>query len=186
MRVLIRGAGDLASGVALRLHRAGFAVAMTDLPYPTAIPPHGGLFPGHRPGRDPGRGCDGPAGHSGHSGGPLGQRGNSRFDRPRGRCKEVLSPHVLVDAILAKRNCGTAITDAPLVIALGPGFTAGVDCHAVVETMRGHTLGRVIWDGPALPKHQHPRPHRRICRGTGAAGAGRRRVYAGFGHRRHG
>lgn len=56
---------------------------------------------------------------------------------------------VVVDARMAKRNLGTAIDDADLVIALGPGFTAGVDCHAVVETMRGHDLGRVIWSGPA-------------------------------------
>jgi xanthine dehydrogenase accessory factor len=58
---------------------------------------------------------------------------------------------VLVDARLAKRNLDTTIDQAPLVVALGPGFTAGVDCHAVVETMRGHRLGRVIWDGTAAP-----------------------------------
>ena len=56
-----------------------------------------------------------------------------------------------MDAILAKRNLGTKITDAPVVIGVGPGFTAGVDCHAVVETMRGHTLGRVIHEGSAIP-----------------------------------
>jgi len=57
----------------------------------------------------------------------------------------------VVDAILAKRNLGTEITMAPIVIGVGPGFTAGADCHAVVETMRGHTLGRVIWKGTAIP-----------------------------------
>ena len=62
-----------------------------------------------------------------------------------------LKPDVLVDAIIAKRNLGTRITDAPLVIALGPGFTAGVDAHAVVETNRGHYLGRVIHQGGAEP-----------------------------------
>lgn len=61
------------------------------------------------------------------------------------RCK----PDLLIDAILAKRNCGTAITDAPLVVALGPGFTAGEDCHVVVETNRGHNLGRLITCGGA-------------------------------------
>jgi xanthine dehydrogenase accessory factor len=60
-------------------------------------------------------------------------------------------PDVVVDAILAKRNTGTRITDAPAVIALGPGFTAGADCHAVIETERGHYLGRVIWEGQARP-----------------------------------
>ncbi|HID53304.1 MAG TPA: EF2563 family selenium-dependent molybdenum hydroxylase system protein, partial [Anaerolineae bacterium] len=58
---------------------------------------------------------------------------------------------ILIDARIAKRNIDTRIDQAPLVIGLGPGFTAGMDCHAVIETMRGHTLGRVIWDGPALP-----------------------------------
>ena len=58
---------------------------------------------------------------------------------------------MVVDAIVAKRNLGTRITDAQAVIALGPGFVAGVDAHAVVETMRGHTLGRVILEGAALP-----------------------------------
>ena len=57
----------------------------------------------------------------------------------------------VVDAILAKRNLGTCITDAPVVVGVGPGFTAGQDCHAVIETMRGHTLGRVIYHGSALP-----------------------------------
>ncbi|OGA61560.1 MAG: hypothetical protein A3G81_06890 [Betaproteobacteria bacterium RIFCSPLOWO2_12_FULL_65_14] len=60
-------------------------------------------------------------------------------------------PDVLVDAILAKHNTGTSIDDAPLVIALGPGFTAGVDCHLVIETNRGHDLGRIIVEGSAAP-----------------------------------
>lgn len=58
---------------------------------------------------------------------------------------------VVVDARLAKRNLGTSRGQAPLVIALGPGFSARDDCDAIVETMRGHDLGRVIWDGPAAP-----------------------------------
>ena len=63
---------------------------------------------------------------------------------PECACREELAPDALVDAILAKRNLGTKIDDAPIVVGVGPGFTAGEDCHAVVETMRGHTLGRVI------------------------------------------
>ena len=70
---------------------------------------------------------------------------------PQAACRSFIQPQVLVDAILAKRNLGTSIQDAPAVIALGPGFTAGVDCHAVVETMRGHNLGRVYYQGSALP-----------------------------------
>ena len=70
---------------------------------------------------------------------------------PEGVCIPALRPDAVVDAILAKRNLGTKITDAPAVIGVGPGFTAGMDCHAVVETMRGHTLGRVYYEGSALP-----------------------------------
>lgn len=61
------------------------------------------------------------------------------------------APDVVVDAILAKHNTGTLIDDAPLVIALGPGFNAGVDCHLVIETNRGHDLGRIIVEGSAAP-----------------------------------
>jgi len=64
---------------------------------------------------------------------------------------EALRPAVVVDARVAKTNIDTAIHDALLVVALGPGFTAGVDCHAVIETNRGHNLGRVMWEGSAEP-----------------------------------
>jgi xanthine dehydrogenase accessory factor len=69
---------------------------------------------------------------------------------PAGRCIRELNPEGVVDAILAKKNLGTRITDAPMVVGVGPGFTAGVDCHAVVETMRGHTMGRTYYCGTAL------------------------------------
>ncbi len=62
-----------------------------------------------------------------------------------------LAPGIVVDAILAKRNLGTKITDAPLVIALGPSFVAGRDCHFVIETNRGHHLGRIVTQGAAEP-----------------------------------
>ena len=66
---------------------------------------------------------------------------------PRDRAQ----PDVVVDARMAKRNLDTSIDDADVVVALGPGFTAGVECHAVVETMRGPNLGRVVWTGQAQP-----------------------------------
>jgi xanthine dehydrogenase accessory factor len=69
---------------------------------------------------------------------------------PEGSSVPRLRPSLLVDAIMAKRNLGTRISDAPAVVALGPGFVAGRDVHAVVETKRGHTLGRVITAGEAL------------------------------------
>ena len=70
---------------------------------------------------------------------------------PDAKSVAQLKPDVLVDAILAKRNIGTRIDMAPLTIGLGPGFEAGVDVNVVIETMRGHTLGRVITKGCALP-----------------------------------
>jgi xanthine dehydrogenase accessory factor len=69
---------------------------------------------------------------------------------PRAEVRETLRPDLVVDAIMAKRNTGTRIGDAPSVVALGPGFVAGRDVHAVVETRRGHTLGRVITEGTAI------------------------------------
>ena len=75
---------------------------------------------------------------------------------PEAKCRTALRPDVVVDAILAKKNLGTRITDAPCVIGVGPGFTAGEDCHAAVETMRGHTLGRALYHGSPLPNTNIP------------------------------
>ena len=69
----------------------------------------------------------------------------------QGECIHQLAPAVVIDAIIAKRNLGTNMSMAPLTIALGPGFVAGRDVHAVVETMRGHNLGRIIMRGSAQP-----------------------------------
>ena len=114
------------------------------------------------PRRDTG-GHDRPAPPHRHTAdGVLLPRHHRRRNGGRGRagpeclCREQLHPDALVDAILAKRNLGTRITDAPVVVGIGPGFTAGEDCHAVVETMRGHTLGRVIYRGSALPNTNIP------------------------------
>ncbi|MBR1986539.1 MAG: EF2563 family selenium-dependent molybdenum hydroxylase system protein, partial [Mogibacterium sp.] len=73
------------------------------------------------------------------------------LEDPEAEIVKILKPEVVVDAILAKRNTGTSPDDAKLVIGVGPGFTAGRDCHAVIETKRGHTLERVIRKGSAIP-----------------------------------
>jgi xanthine dehydrogenase accessory factor len=70
---------------------------------------------------------------------------------PQAELRKTLRPDVIVDAIMAKKNLGTTMSDAPLVIGLGPGFSAGTDVHLVIETNRGHDLGRLIWEGPAEP-----------------------------------
>lgn len=77
---------------------------------------------------------------------------------PEAGLLEALRPHVLLDARMAKANLGTVRSQARLVVALGPGFEAGRDVHAVVETRRGPTLGRVIWSGAALPDTAQPEP----------------------------
>lgn len=152
MLVLIRGAGDLATGAAVRLHRCGFPLVLTELERPTAVRRTVALSQAVYDGVTQveeltGRRCES----------DLEIR--AALDRgelpvvvdPDGGSVRRFQPDILVDAILAKRNLGTKITDAPLVIGLGPGFTAGEDCHCVVETMRGHTLGRCIYEGTAIP-----------------------------------
>ena len=149
MKVLIRGAGDLATGTALRLHRAGFQVVMTDLPGPTAIRRTVCFSEAIVHGSAVVEGVTAKRARTDEVETVLCRGEIPVLADPECRCREAVKPHVLVDAILAKKNLGTSIHDAPVVIGLGPGFTAGVDCHAVVETMRGHYLGRVILDGPA-------------------------------------
>jgi xanthine dehydrogenase accessory factor len=92
---------------------------------------------------------------------------------PDGATLSRLRPTVVIDARMEKRNPGTTLNDAPLVIALGPGYTAGVDCHAVIETNRGHDLGRVIWQGSAEPDTGEPgvmggHTHSRVLRAPAA------------------
>ena len=70
---------------------------------------------------------------------------------PDGASITALKPEVVVDAILAKKNLGTNRSMAPLTIGLGPGFAAGEDVDIVIETMRGHNLGRIIREGSAIP-----------------------------------
>jgi xanthine dehydrogenase accessory factor len=77
---------------------------------------------------------------------------------PEAEVKDFLKPDVLIDATLAKKNMGTKITYAPLVIGLGPGFHAGKDVHLVIETNRGHNLGRIISNGEAEPNTGIPGP----------------------------
>ena len=157
MLVIIKGAGDLATGVALRLYRAGFPVIMTDLPRPTSIRrtvsfSQAVLYGSYKVEDVTARLAASPS----EAMEILAEGEIAVLADPEARCVRELHPDILVDVILAKRNLGTSITDAPVVIAAGPGFSAGADCHAVIETMRGHYLGRVILKGPALPNTNIP------------------------------
>ena len=152
MLIGIRGAGDIASGIACRLSNSGFSVVMTDLPIPTAIRRTVCFSEAIRHGSARVETVEARlAADAAQAKTILGSGCIAVLADETGRCFTALRPAVLIDAILAKQNLGTAITDAPVVIALGPGFTAGQDCDAVVETMRGHTLGRVYYEGGALP-----------------------------------
>jgi len=155
--VLIKGAGDLASGVAARLHRCGFPVVMTELPEPLAVRRAVALSEAVYDGEaqvEGIRACrvdDAAAARAALTRGII-----PVLVDPQATCRHELQPAVLVDAILAKRNTGTTIADAPLVIGLGPGFVAGVDCHVVIETNRGERMGRALHQGSAEPDTGEP------------------------------
>lgn len=142
----------MATGIALRLKRAHISVIMTDIPAPTAIRRTVAFSQAIVLGETKVEDVTARRAET-----PEAAMTLLREDvvpvlaDPEGTCIPVLKPDAVVDAILAKRNLGTRITDAPVVIGVGPGFTAGVDCHAVVETMRGHTLGRVLYTGSPIP-----------------------------------
>lgn len=152
MLVVIRGAGDIATGIALRLWRAGIRVVMTDLEKPTAIRRTVAFSTAIVHGEATVEDVTAKRAASPAQALELLDQGviPVLVDRS-GSCVPALGPAALVDAILAKRNLGTKITDAPVVVGVGPGFTAGADCHAVMETMRGHYLGRVLYEGSAQP-----------------------------------
>jgi xanthine dehydrogenase accessory factor len=150
--ILIKGGGEMASGVVQRLVRSGFRVCITEIPEPLAVRRRVSF-------------CEAVFAGQTVVEGLVGRRvsGKEEVQRcwekgevpvvidPECAIRKILSPDVLVDAILAKRNTGTALSDAPLVIGLGPGFRAGRDVHFVIETNRGHHLGRVIAEGEAEP-----------------------------------
>jgi xanthine dehydrogenase accessory factor len=149
--VVVRGAGDLATGCILRLVRAGFRVAALETDRPSAIRRSVCLSEAVYEGFAEVEGVralrvDSAAQLTASLGGcvPI-------LVDPGGAVLAHLRPVALVDAIIAKRNLGTRIDLAPVVVALGPGFEAGVDAHAVIETNRGHDLGRVLLRGSAEP-----------------------------------
>jgi xanthine dehydrogenase accessory factor len=149
---LIKGAGDLATGVALRFLAAGFAVVMTEIERPTVVRRYVALAEAVYEGRAVVEGIEGVRAEGvDQIAAALARRAVPVVVDPPSAVRREIRPLVLVDAVVAKRNLGTAIGDAPAVIALGPGFVAGDDVHAVIETARGHSLGRVIYEGPAQP-----------------------------------
>jgi xanthine dehydrogenase accessory factor len=159
IKVGLRGGGDLASGVAWRLYQSGFKVFITEIAKPMAVRRKVAFCEAVYDGRAEVEGVEAVLI-------PKAEDVSSIWDQrkipllvdPQCEATRIIKPHVLVDAILAKKNLGTTIHDAPLVIALGPGFEAGKDAHFVVETNRGHNLGRLIVTGTAEPNTGIPGP----------------------------
>lgn len=151
-RVVIKGAGDLATGIALRLFRSGFQVVMTEIQAPTTVRRTVAFSPAVYLGQMQVEDVTGVRCNNLEVVEETLESGKIAVvvDENADIIKKM-KPDVVVDAILAKKNLGTKITDAPVVIGVGPGFTAGTDCHCVVETKRGHYLGRCIWEGGAIP-----------------------------------
>ena len=149
--VVIKGGGDIATGIAHRLFRSGFDIVMTELDKPTVIRRTVAFAEAVYTGTASVEGVEARLAKVEDIDEMLALGKIPVIVDPKARLGPLLKPWALVDAILAKKNTGTSITDAGVVFGIGPGFTAGQDVHAVVETMRGHDLGRVITNGMALP-----------------------------------
>lgn len=157
MKVLIKGAGDLATGIACRLYNSGLSIVMTDIAVPTAVRrtvafsravyENEATVEGITAKR-----CD----SMDEVEASLNERKIPVVVDPEAEIRTIWKPDVVVDAIIAKVNLGTKIDDADIVIGVGPGFTAKEDCHCVVETKRGHDLGRCLYEGAAIPNTGRP------------------------------
>ncbi|HXG52211.1 MAG TPA: selenium-dependent molybdenum cofactor biosynthesis protein YqeB [candidate division Zixibacteria bacterium] len=157
--VLIRGGGEMATGIAHRLYQCHFRVLITEVAAPTAVRRTVAFAEAVYDGRQTVEGVQAVRVATPEEAFRVWSEGGiPLFVDPEGAIRREIRPAVLVDAIMAKRNTGTAVSDAPLVIGVGPGFTAGGDVHAVVESNRGHHLGRVIWSGGAQPDTGVPAP----------------------------
>lgn len=150
--ILVRGAGDLATGIILRLWSCGFRVAVTECRKPSAIRRRAALCEAVWEGTSCVEGVRCRRVETLRQAELAEEEGViPLFVDEEAACIRLLHPAAVIDAILAKRNLGTAREMAPITVGVGPGFTAGEDVDAVVETMRGHFLGRVIWQGAAIP-----------------------------------
>lgn len=157
--VAVRGGGDLGSGAALRLWRAGFSVVILETECPIAVRRTVSFSEAVYDGKARVEEADALLVYSlGDVRDVLTRRNIAVMVDPAASSLQELRPYALVDAIMAKRNIGTTINMARCVVALGPGFTSGVDVHAVVETNRGPDLGRVLWRGQAEPNSGTPGP----------------------------
>lgn len=156
-RVLVRGAGDFASAIIHRLHNAGFRVVTTELEKPLAVRRGVALSEAVYEGAFTVEGVTAVLTEPDEIDRVLSEGSVPLVIDPDG-CMLERGFDIVVDARSAKRNLGTRMDDAEIVVAIGPGFMAGIDCHAVVETLPGEGIGRVIYDGSAAPDTGYPSP----------------------------
>jgi xanthine dehydrogenase accessory factor len=150
--VLIRGGGDLATGVAARLQRCGFDVVVVEIEKPLAVRRLVSLAEAVYAGEVEIEELRGRRIESEKAVEPTLEEGVIPvLVDPTAESRHTLEPVVMVDGRMRKTAPEIGVQGAPLVIGLGPGFTAGLDCHAVIETNRGHHMGRVYWEGSAEP-----------------------------------
>jgi xanthine dehydrogenase accessory factor len=151
--VLIRGAGEMASGVAHRLHQSHFRLCMIEIRHPLAVRREVAFCEAIYEGEKRVEGVRAKLISKPEEIESIWKKRHIPIliDPDGKKTRGFLKPDILVDAIMAKKNLGTQINDAPLVIGLGPGFTAGKDVHAVIETNRGNNLGKMILNGTAEP-----------------------------------
>lgn len=150
--VLIKGAGDLASGVACTLVKAGFRVVMTEIPQPTCVRRKVSFAEAVYEGETVVEGFKGRKACSFEQALEIANKGDiAVLVDPLCETLKKFRPLIFIEATMAKKNLGTSKDDAGIVIALGPGYRAGVDVHAVIETQRGAALGRPLYEGEALP-----------------------------------
>ena len=161
--VLIRGGGDLATGVALRLHRAGIKIVITELAQPLAVRRTVSFSEAVYEGSHT---VEGVTARLIEASQLAAQPERRRRENEADEIPIIIDPHAdilssfifpaVIDARLTKQPPAPLPVDVPLHIALGPGFYAGRDCHAVIETRRSHTLGRVYWTGTTQPDSGEP------------------------------
>lgn len=150
--ILVRGGGDLATGTIYKLRRCGFPVVVLETAAPAAIRRNVAFSEAVYQGSQRVEDMTCVLARSAEQAQRLLEENRlAILVDPAADCIPRLQPMAVVDAILAKKNLGTHKGMAPITVALGPGFAAGEDVDAVIETQRGHNLGRVIWQGAAAP-----------------------------------
>ena len=159
--VLLRGGGDLATGVALRLHRAGIKLVITELAQPLAVRRMVSFSEAVYEGHHNVEGITARLVEQNQIWATLDENEIPVLVDPDAETLLSNTYYVVVDARLIKTPPSPLPMDMPLHIGLGPGFHAGIDCHAVIETRRSHTLGRVYWNGTTQADSGEPEGDRR-------------------------